>query len=814
VSGEGPVVRLVRSLRALNRAYSSGHHGRWSARRRSDLVDQAVGELARSLPDGVAVVALGGYGRRLLLPGSDVDLMVLHSERRSEPVREPAERMFYPLWDAGISLGHAVRTVEECLVEARSRIDVACSLLDARAVAGDRALPPELARRLLEELRTEGAAFLDRLRADAGGRHERFAPVSMALEPDLKEGSGGLRDVHAIRWARRVAADGSPGSREAAVLDAAEEFLVRVRSALHLLAGRRVDRLALDYQASVAAAFGFEATAGLEATDALMRAVFEHAREVEHVRDGVLPLGGEEIDGGIPASPDELLETFGTAASRSARLSSAALDALASSDLGPTPYAWSERARRGFVGILSEGPAGTAALEAMDRVGVLARFLPEWEPVRCRPQRNPYHRFTVDTHLLQTAAHAARALAGGTGRDPVLRTAASAVEDRDAVLLGALLHDIGKVGDGNHAVVGERVAASVLDRMGIEGRSREDVLFLVRHHLLLSETAVRRDLADQDLVLDVAAAVGDPRRLAMLYVLTAADAEATGPHATSPWRMALVRELVGKVQHVLEAGAMDRDRAAALADRVETIGRLLAREDPAAVRAFTARLPRPYLLAVEPEVAAGHFRLLASPIGATEVRTRAEPGQRPGTHEVAVVAEDRPGLLAKIAGSLSLAGLNILSAQAFTTEDGVAIDLFTVEPAFLGHVDEERWRRFRHTLRRALEGREWLEARVREKRAHYPPPAADVSTEVRVLEDASDFFSVVEVETADRIGLLHELAHAFEDLGIDVHLAKVATYGSRVVDAFYVRDLEGRKLGDAGRAEEVERVLTDRVTAG
>ena len=812
MSGERPVVRLVRSLRALDRAYSSGHHGRWSARRRSDLVDQAVDELATSLPDGVAVVALGGYGRRLLLPGSDVDLMVLHAERRSEPVREAAERIFYPLWDAGISLGHAVRTVEECLAEARSRIDVACSLLDARAVAGDRTLPPELTRRLLGEHRTDGAAFLDRLRVDAGARHERFAPVSMALEPDLKEGSGGLRDVHAIGWARRVAADGSLGGRERAVLDAAEEFLVRVRSALHLLAGRRVDRLALDYQPSVAAAFGFEATAGLEATDALMRAVFENARGVEHVREGVLSPGGEEIDAEIPASPEELLETLGAAAGR--RLSPVMLDALANADLGPAPYAWSERARRAFVGILSEGPAGTAALEAMDRVGVLARFLPEWEAVRCRPQRNPYHRFTVDTHLLHTAAHAARALAGGSEGDAVLRTAASAVEDRDAVLLGALLHDIGKVGDGNHAVVGERIAASVLDRLGIEGRALEDVLFLVRHHLLLSETAVRRDLADQDLVLDVAAAVGDPRRLAMLYVLTAADAEATGPHATSPWRMALVRELVGKVQHVLEAGAMDRDRAAVLADRVEAIARLLAREDPTSVRAFTGRLPRPYLLSVEPEVAAGHFRLLASPIGTTEVRTVAEPGERPETHEVAVVAEDRPGLLAKIAGSLSLVGLNILSAQAFTTEDGVAIDLFTVEPAFLGQVDEERWRRFRHTLRRALEGREWLEARVREKRAHYPPPAADVPTEVRVLEDASDFFSVVEVETADRIGLLHELTHAFEDLGIDVHLAKVATYGSRVVDAFYVRDLEGRKLGESGRAEEVERVLTDRVTAG
>jgi [protein-PII] uridylyltransferase len=297
-------------------------------------------------------------------------------------------------------------------------------------------------------------------------------------------------------------------------------------------------------------------------------------------------------------------------------------------------------------------------------------------------------------------------------------------------------------------------------------------------------------------------------------VLTAADAEATGPHATSPWRMALVRELVGKVQHVLETGDMDRDRAALLTERTEAIARLLPQEDPSAVGAFTARLPRPYLLTVAPEVAAGHFRLIAPPVGANEVRSATARGERPGTHEVTVVSADRPGLLAKIAGSLSLAGLNILSAQAFTTEDGVAIDLFTVEPAFLGEVDEDRWRRFRQTLRRALEGREWLETRVREKRAHYPPPATEVPTEVRVLEDASDFFSVVEVETADRIGLLHELAHAFEDLGVDVHLAKVATYGARVVDAFYVRDLEGRKLGDAGRAAEVERALMDRLTAG
>jgi [protein-PII] uridylyltransferase len=312
----------------------------------------------------------------------------------------------------------------------------------------------------------------------------------------------------------------------------------------------------------------------------------------------------------------------------------------------------------------------------------------------------------------------------------------------------------------------------------------------------------------------VAAAVGDPRRLAMLYVLTVADAEATGPHAATPWRLALVRELVRKVQHVLESGEMGPDRAALLPARLRAIAQHLSGEEPEAVRRYVARLPRPYVLAVEPEVAAGHFRLVGPPIGATEVRTSAGPGERTGTYDVTVVASDRPGLLARISGSLSLVGLNILSAQAFTTEDGAAIDRFVVEPAFHGDVDQERWRRFRQTLRRALEGRLWLEERVREKRGHYPSPDADVPTEIRVLDDASDFFTVVEVETADRIGLLHDLAHVFEDLRLDVHVAKVATYGPRVVDAFYVRDLEGRKVGETGRTAEVRGALRDRLAAG
>jgi [protein-PII] uridylyltransferase len=274
----------------------------------------------------------------------------------------------------------------------------------------------------------------------------------------------------------------------------------------------------------------------------------------------------------------------------------------------------------------------------------------------------------------------------------------------------------------------------------------------------------------------------------------------------------LIRELVGKVEHVLERGEMGPDRAVALGERVEAIRTLLREEPRGAVEAYLARLPRPYLLSIPPEMAATHYRLVAPPLGAAEVRTLAGPGERAGTYSVTVVAADRPGLLAKIAGALALTGLNILSAQAFTTEDGAAIDVFVVETAFEGEADEERWRRFRRDLRRALEGRISMEYRVREKRRHYPPQQHHVPVEVKLLDGASDFYTVVEVSAGDRIGLLFDLARTFHELELDVHLAKVATYGSRVVDAFYVRDLFGRKVSDPEHARKIERAIVARLS--
>jgi [protein-PII] uridylyltransferase len=589
--------------------------------------------------------------------------------------------------------------------------------------------------------------------------------------------------------------------------------LVRVRSALHLETGRRTDRLFLDHQPAIARAMGFEDEPGLPAVDGLMRAAFEHARQIEHVSRSVFDryLRGESSPPEVEETPEGVLGAFALVATDRGVMGAAALDRIEEIEIADQ-VEWSDDVRRAFLEILRAGDEGVRALETMDRVRILARFLPEWEPVRCRPQRDPYHRHSVDVHLLHALAGMSRLLETGEEGDPLVAEAAAGVaaEDRDALLLGALLHDIGKTGRGNHVPIGVDQASAALERMRVPPRTRDLALFLVAQHLLLSDTATRRDLEDDDLVLDVAAKVGDPERLAALYLLTVADAVATGPLAWTPWRATLVRELVAKVQRVLERGEMGPRAAERLAERAATLRELLANEDPADVDRFLRRLPRSYLLATPADHVARHFPLLRPPVGALEVRTLSGPGARPGTYALTVVASDRPGLLSLIAGALSMAGLSILTAQVFTTEDGVAVDVFEVEGAFEVHIGEERWREFRTTLRKSIEGRLSLEYRVQQKRRHYPGPNAEVPVKVAVHNDASDFFTVVEVGAPDRIGLLFDVTRTLAELHLDVHLAKVATYGHRVVDVFYVRDDLGRKVEDPLQIAEVERAVAAR----
>ena len=381
------------------------------------------------------------------------------------------------------------------------------------------------------------------------------------------------------------------------------------------------------------------------------------------------------------------------------------------------------------------------------------------------------------------------------------------------MLLGTLLHDIGKIGGGGHVPIGAAIAADTLEMMGVEPEIRDLAGFLVAEHLLLADTATRRDLSDENLLLDVAARIGTPERLAALYLVTKADALATGPAAWTPWRQALIRELVAKLQRVFERGDMGLELAERLADRTERLRALLAGEPEPEVDRFVLRMPRGYFLATEPAQTARHFRTIAPPIGANEVRTAATAGARPDTYEVLVVANDRPGLLSWIAGALAIGGISVLSAQVFTTGDGAAVDLFEVEGAFEAEITEARWREFRSTLRRTIEGSLSLEHRVEEKRRTYPPPRLRAPLTVRSHNDVSEFSTVVEVGAPDRIGLLYDVTRTFADLRLDVHLAKVATYGGRVVDTFYVRDALGRKIVDPGQLGEIERAVRERLDA-
>jgi [protein-PII] uridylyltransferase len=803
-----PTARLREELDALDRAYSRGHHGLWSARRRADLLDAALSDLfdAAGPPPGLALAATGGYGRREQLPASDVDLLLAHDGAHVGDVATFAERFLYPLWDAGFTLGHAVRTAGEAREAAADHLDAATAMLDGRPLAGDRDVLRALQDGVHAEVASDPTAFAAALRAATHDRHERFGSAANLLEPEVKEGAGGLRDVATVGWLEEATGREllRPGEREA--LGAAREFLTRVRSALHLETGRRTDRLVAEHQGSVARAMGFSDEPRLPAVDGLMRALFEHARQVAYLTQSAFdrtsqdpPAAAAALD--PPATPADILAVAAAAAEDGRPLSAEELAALAAA-APPDPGRWTEEARADFLRILRAGDAGVTALEALDRLNLLAGFLPEWTQVRCRPQRDPYHRFTVDVHLLDALGRMGRMLDGDVpADDPVTAEAVRQIEDPDALLLGALLHDIGKNGEGGHVAVGERLATDALERMGIGGATKDLALFMVGRHLLLPDTATRRDLTDDDLILDVAATIGTPQRLAALYLLVVADAGATGPAAWTPWRRTLVHELVAKVQRVFDRGDMGAEVAERLTDRIDRLRELLSAEPGREVERHILRMPRSYFLSVEPAQAARHFFLIAPPVGANEVRSVAVDGARAGAYELLVVASDRPGLLSWIAGSLSLAGLSIRTAQAFTTDDAVAVDLFEVEGAFEPQIHEERWREFRSVLRKVLEGRISLDHRVDDKRRHYPSPRRPSPVTVTMNEDASDFFTVIEVGAPDRIGLLYDITRTLADLHLNVHLAKVATYTDRVVDTFYVRDELGRKVGRSAERE-------------
>ena len=725
------------------------------------LFQDAVGSVAAH---GVSLVAVGGYGRGELAPQSDIDVILLYGGR--DDFSAVVDRLWYPIWDAGLKLGHSVRTVKGAVALARDDVDTATSLLSARHLAGDTALTNDLATQARAMWRKQAKWWLTVLGKGVEDRHERAGEVAFLLEPDLKDGRGGLRDVHALHWAE--AAGLSIADDDRGALADAYGVLLDVRVELHRRTGRPSNVLALQEQDVIAAATGDENA------DALMARVSAAARTIAWIgddgwrrasillkgplarragRDRVLAQGitlrGGEVHladtAAVRKDPCTVLRVSVAAAKSGAVISRSTLDLL-SANASSLPDPWPAEARQLLADLLLAGTPAIAVIEALDQRGLWTRIIPEWAAVRSRPQRNAYHRFTVDRHLVEAAVGAA-ALAGRVARPDVL-------------VVGTLLHDIGKGYPGDHTTVGMELVRTIGTRMGFASADVDALVAMVEHHLLLPDVATRRDIDDPVTIQRAGAAIGTIDRLQLLAALTEADSLATGPAAWGPWKAGLVAGLVERVEHVLRGGE--------LAD--------VAGEE------FPTAAQRELMSTREQRVE-----------GRDDVLT--------------VVAPDRPGLFSRVAGVLALHGLGVLRARAWSSDDGMAINQWSIEP---NPQRPTAWDKVERDVARALAGRLALQARLAEKASVYrsrTKTAATSTTSVSFDTNASNRSTVVDVQAPDAVGVLYRITRALAELDLDIRGARVQTLGSQVVDAFYVRDGDGQKITDPDFLNEIERAV-------
>jgi len=715
----------------------------------------------------IALLATGGYGRGELAPQSDLDLLLLHDvkpRKVSKEIEPIASALWYPLWDAGIKLGHAVRRLDEQVELAATDLDSATALLTARPLAGDDQLAEQAvaAGRDLWLRRADRhlAALRDRVRA----RESEAGDVAYRLEPDVKDGHGGLRDVQSLWWAQAGGLD--LRAEDLVDLDHCYDVLLRARVALHRSTARAGDVLRLEDQDAAAAAGGWAdademmadvATAGRTVAWLCDENWFRLDAPVDEpsrrVAPGVVWRGGEvELDETAdPAADSTIALQLAIAAARTdARIDRRSLDRLAD-DVEGWDGVWPVGATDELVALLLEGHAAIPVLESLDQRDLVSRLLPEWRPVRSKPQRNAYHRFTVDRHLWEAAANAARLV------DRVSRP--------DLLVLGALLHDLGKGYPGDHTEVGMDLVQVIGPKLGLPSRDVDVLVAMVEHHLLLPDVALRRDLTDPATIRHVADAVGTVEVLDLLHALTEADSLATGPSAWGDWKEGLVNELAARVRHVLGGG-----------DVSEVTWRLFP--DAATLASMAA--------------------------GELEVVRRDDL--------ITVVSPDVAGTFGRIAGVLALHGLDVVSARAHSDEGGMAASQFRIVPPG----DGLNWRSVKADLSKALAGRLAIEARLADRARTYrrrrrTQAAAPAPPSVVFDDAASSNATVIVVKAPTRVGILYRISKALGELGLDIRHSTVQTIGMEVVDTFYVR-ADGELVTEPAHRKEIQRALLHAVS--
>ena len=828
---------------------------------RSYQVDQVVAHACRLALEeaeaparvallGCAVVALGGYGRAELAPFSDVDLLFLHQGRAGEAVRGFVEQVLQLLWDMGLTVGHSFRTLAECSEEARGDLHSRTALAEARLVAGDTRIFAALDRALDQEIRRDrrsGEAFLESLRRDVAARHARVGGAVCVQEPNVKEGVGGLRDLHAVLWVAQ-ASHGCRGLAElhtAGVLSQREhqtarrayDFLLRVRTEAHFVANRKSDVLTLDLQPDLAKSLGYEASRGLLASELFMRDYYRRASEIHAVAARVLcrpepeaprrlfptlgrrrPTRDFEVrDGRLRAKSPALLATghgllaaFAAAQAEGVPLSDElALAVRERLALVDRELRASTEAASVFVDVLRWRGRVGLALRAMHETGFLGRFLPEFGRVTFLVQHDFFHRYTVDEHTLRAIEALDQVATGAEAAVRPFGRVFDEIEDAAPLYLGMLLHDIGKGRGGGHVERGAGLAPRVCARLGLGERESEDVVFLVASHLDMSQVSQQRDLSEPTLVASFAERVGGLHRLNLLHLLTYADHRGVAPGIWNEWKGALLWELYHRARRHL-AGHPDEEAPGESARAVEALRREFPEAD---LERHFALLPERYLRRTDAARMGHHFRLLSARGDAPAAFQWRDLADGHCT-ELTLVTDDRPGLFAAVAGTLTAHGINILAVDLFGRADGLVIDTFKLsEVSSHGPVKPERRARVQAGVVSALTGGHDVAEAVASWLAKNPQRASRAlgraarSPAVRFDQESSATATVIEVRAPDRPGLAWTIAGTLARLELNITFAQIATAKALALDVFYVTGAGGQKLAPTELAAVEEALL-------
>jgi len=845
---------LAEGYDSLKVRHAEGASGQESVRTHARLMDDVIFSLTRliaadAVTDGLAatpqvVMALGGYGRGELHPLSDVDLMVIYDGKMSPYVQRMMQELLYSLWDLGLHVGHSLRSLDDCVAMARTDFPSRTSMQEARFLAGDRRLFARFQRVLRQEVfRRDFGQFLETTLMERDARYRKHGASPYIGEPNVKESAGGLRDMHTAMWLgeakfgartlRELADKGLITPREQAAADAALTFLWRVRNELHFFSGHKNDVLTRDLQPRIAKNLGYENDATSLGVERFMRDYYLHARVIHRVskrliarcqetlsrrgsaerrrRQQALADGLVFFDGRLHLADRDpsqlrvdsarLMKVFWhlhrLGCELSLDLERAVEDSL---HLVDDAFRQSGAVCELFLDICRNWGRVCQTFSEMHELGLLGRYLPEFGALTCLVQYDVYHKFSADQHSLLAVEHL-EALAPGQsaeseGAAPVL----SEVEKPELLMLGMLLHDIGKARGHGHVAKGIPLVRELTARMGLPSADAAAVEFLVAHHLTMSHVAQRRDIDDPKTVTDFAAVVGDPQRLRMLYLLTYADMRAVGPGVLTPWRARILHELYTRTLDLLTGGRVAKPSRTQLAERLHAAAK--GEVDLQAVKAHLAMMADRYLESTGVQRMAEHLRMLGE-LGEAPVVTALFQHPDLGSSDLVVVTRDLPGLFSLIAGTLAASGVNIISAQIHTRADGIAIDTFQVnDPAGDVVGSAAHWARPLDALRAVITGEQSVEALLARRRALGREATGPGGPPKIALDNQlSDSATVIEVKCPDRLGLLYLITRALAGLGLDIVSARIATEIDQAFDTFYVQDREGRKLEDPDTLE-------------